>query len=166
MHLVMRPCTVSNSSRLCSRHEFVLGPRRSLRGNLIHPMHVSQSSVPRHPDLFLNVATIGFRSEINPPMLRTWLLGKEKLFVRDGHACVAYRRPNALEKLEFPTHDIHTHTTYTHTHTRRQTQARKQAHTQAYAQAPFLPPSLSLFSRSLFEAHVKSILVRIASLAS
>ena len=46
MHLVLRPCTVSNSSRLCSRHEFVLGPRRSLRGNLIHPMHVSQSSVP------------------------------------------------------------------------------------------------------------------------
>ena len=89
MHLVMRPCTVSNSSRLCSRHEFVLGPRRSLRGNLIHPMHVSQSSVPRHQDLFLKVATIGFRSEINPPMLRTWLLGKEKLFVRDGHACVA-----------------------------------------------------------------------------
>ena len=120
----------------------------------------------RHQDLFLKVATIGFSSEINPPMLRTWLLGKEKLFVREGHACVAYRRPNALEKLEFPTHDIHTHTTYTHTHTRRQTQARKQAHTQAYAQAPFLPPSLSLFSRSLFEAHVKSILVRIASLAS
>ena len=28
------------------------------------------------------------------------------------------QRPNALEKLEFPTHDIHTHTTYTHTHTR------------------------------------------------
>ena len=39
--------------------------------------------------LFLKVTTIGFRSEINPPMLRTWLLGKEKLFVRDGHACVA-----------------------------------------------------------------------------
>ena len=54
----------------------------------------------RHQDLFLKVATIDVSSGINPPMLRTWLLGKEKLFVRDGHACVAqlvYDEPGSYQ---------------------------------------------------------------------
>ena len=41
----------------------------------------------RHQDLFLKVATIGFSSENNPPMLRTWLLGKETL-VRTRWPCL------------------------------------------------------------------------------
>ena len=41
----------------------------------------------RHQDLFLKVPTIGFSSENNPPMLRTWLLGKETL-VRTRWPCL------------------------------------------------------------------------------